>query len=97
MVFDDLIAQNMLLENAVYGLSIDGVIPHAVWVNYHNGTRLADAQAVGFGAKYFGLQVESCDALFQVFPNFKAVLMIATFRLGLIGTEENVALYGRYV
>ena len=67
----------MLLDDTLdYGWS-GAVVPHAFWVNHHDGALLADAQTIGLGSKNNGIpflnrsvEVEFLQAVFQVIPGF---------------------------
>lgn len=91
----DAAADEVFLNDALQDLRGAGVIPNGFRVNYGDGTFGADAEAVGFGAEYFGFgtnEVQFLQTLLEVFPRFIPFLAGTALGFALIGAEENVAM-----
>lgn len=71
------------------------MIPGAFWIDNRHRATEADAQAIRFGAEDFRVfatgKAEFFETGFEKLPRSEAGLRGAAFRLGLIGTQEDVA------
>lgn len=99
MIRHDLIADEMFLNDSFDDFGSCGFIPNAVGVDHHNWALVADAEAIGFGAKDAAgaigrglIESEVLEAFFQVIPGDETRGFVATKRFGLVGADENVAI-----
>src|SRR5688572_30674129 len=93
--FDGFSFDQMLLDDFFEHFGSAGVIPDAFRVNDGDGAIHAYAQTVGFGAKYERFwtgKLQLFQARLEILPGAQTFLALATFRLGLIGTQEDVPL-----
>ena len=85
----------MLLNDSLQHFRRARVIPRAFRINDGDGAALADAEAIGFGAKNQRLgtgQAEFLQAAFQKTPRGQAVFLGAALGFGLVGAQKNVPL-----
>jgi hypothetical protein len=88
----------MLLNNPFEHWGIALAVPHAFRVHDRNRTTLADAEAVGFGAKDAALfgELQLFETPLQKIPCGKATLLVAAFGFRLIAAQKDVAPRDRY-
>jgi hypothetical protein len=88
----------MLLNNPFEHRRIALAVPHAFRVHDRNRTTLADAEAVGFGAKDAALfgELQLFETPLQKIPCGKATLLVAAFGFRLIAAQKDVAPRDRY-
>src|SRR6478735_2420670 len=92
VVFHRPAADEMFLDDPLEDRRIALAIPRAVRVDDGDGTRLADAKAVGLCAQHAVVGEPQLDQTsLQIVPRHNRPIPIAAFRLGLVAAEENVA------
>ena len=92
---DDLAVDEVFLDDALEDFRRAGVVPGALGIDDRDGAACANAEAVGLGAVHFWLETNEAEFLepcFQERPRLEAGRLGAALRLGLVGTEKNVAL-----
>lgn len=97
--FDNLSAQQMLLNDSLNYCWSGAVVPNTIRVDHHNWPLLADAQAVRFGAKHAGraivrrrIEFQLLQSPLQIVPRLKAKRFVTALRHRLIRAEKYVAL-----
>ena len=88
----------MFLNDAFEHRRITVAVPRSFRVHDRNRTTLADAEAVGFGAKDAAplRELQLFEATLQKIPRRDATLLIAAFGFGLIAAKKNVAPRNRH-
>jgi hypothetical protein len=86
-------ADEMFLNDAFEHRRITVAVPSPFRVHDRNRTTLADAEAVGFGAKDAAplRELQLFEATLQKIPRRDAPLLVAAFGFGLIAAKKNVA------
>lgn len=99
IVLNDLIADQMLLNNALEHFWGGAVVPHSVRVNDDNRPLLADPQTVSFGAKNTAralgggrVKLEFLKPFFKIVPSGDTFGFVAALGFGLICTYKNMSL-----
>ena len=89
----DTTGDQMFLNDAFEHRRITVAVPNPFRVHDCNRTTLADAEAVGFGAKDAALfgEPQLFEAPLQKIPGGKATVLVAALRLRLIAAEKDVA------
>jgi hypothetical protein len=97
MLHDDVIgdrvaADEVLLDDSLDCRRIAFAVPRALGVHDGDRSALADAQAVGLRPEDTALfrQTQLQQAALEVIPGGKPPLLIATLRLGLVTTKEDM-------
>ena len=98
MLGDHAAGDQMLLNNPFEHGRIAVAVPGAFRVHDRNRTSLADAEAVGFGAKDAALfrEPQLFETPLQKIPCGKAPVLVAAFGFSLIAAEKDVAPGDRY-
>ena len=93
MLGDHAAGDQMLLNNPFEHGRIALAVPGAFRVHDRNRTTLADAEAVGFGAKDAALlgELQLFETPLQKRPCGEAALLLAALGFGLIAAEKNMA------
>jgi len=84
----------VFLYNAFQDFRSTGMIPYPFRVHHGDGTIHADPEAVGFGPVNPAIpgKIQFVQSGLQVPPGFQALFPGTAFRLGLVGTQENMPL-----
>jgi hypothetical protein len=95
--FNDLTANQMLIENSFQDGWRTGVVPDGFRIDDGNGAFCAETKAVRLGTpdmKPVGirrLRVDLLNAPLQVFPGEESFFVLAAFCVGLVAAQKDMA------
>src|SRR5262245_13958707 len=97
-VFDDLSADEMLLDDALEYGRIAGAVPGTLRIDHCNRAAFANPEAIRLRSQDAALigQTELLQAALQIIPRGQATLLLAALRRRLIGAEKDVAAGNRH-